>query len=127
MWIQWLAVMEKHGKTNNVLPAPPELYDGWRKVGSGKLMIIMAFKYTILSDSANVVLLGNKDFILNHPVDVYLQASNKEAAATSFYSSIGFLPTNPPSGKSAQLLLPSRLRAKACEVKHGWIDDTVCS
>ena len=59
--------------------------------------------------------------------DVYLQVSNEEAAATSFYSSIGFLPTNPTSGKSAQLLLPARLCAKVCEVKHGWIDDTVCS
>ena len=127
MWIQWLAVMEKHGKPNNVLHAPPELYDGWRKVGLGKLMIILALKYTILSNSGNVVLLGNKDFILNHPVDVYLQVSNEEAAATSFYSSIGFLPTNPTSGKSAQLLLPARLRTKVCEVKHGWIDDTVCS
>ena len=29
MWIQWLAIMEKHGKTNNVLHAPPELNKEW--------------------------------------------------------------------------------------------------
>jgi len=118
---------EQAWQKNNVWHVPPELYDGWHKVGLGKLMIIMVVKYPILSNSTNVALLGNKDFVLNYLVDVYLHVSNKEAAATSFYSSIGVLPTNPPSGNSAQLLLPSRLCAKVCEVMHGWIDDTVCS
>jgi len=87
--------MEKHGKPNNVLHAPPELYDGWRKVGLAKLMIILALKYTILSNSGTVVLLGNKDFILNHPVDVYLQVSNEEAAATSFTHQLFFCQPTP--------------------------------